>query len=222
MGSRLIHIMSMSPFVDGRILQDATRSLRPVKPTTKSSSKEGRSGRPQDETRTPIEPRAADESFHSFSAPIIGSPMTRNTTTPGEPPRKRKIKRLRLRLDDEVPWVTESHRVRRASSPARAAIRRGGREARKNESTILREMLSEKLSLRQPNGRIKKIPALEGIHRKQLELALKGDVKSAAFVLNRFAALVSGEFHGEELNADDIAVLDAFARRVQGKNDGSQ
>ena len=148
--------------------------------------------------------------------------MTRKTTTPGEPTRNRKIKRLRLRLDDEdaVGYGKPPRATR--FKPGQSGNPKGRPRGSKNESTILREMLSEKLSLRQPNGRIKKIPALEGIHRKQLELALRGDVKSAAFVLNRFAALVSGEFHGEELNADDIAVLDAFARRVQGKNNGSQ
>jgi hypothetical protein len=61
---------------------------------------------------------------------------------------------------------------------------------------------------------------LEGIHRKQAEFALKGNTKSAAFVLNRFAALVSGELQPEDLSEDDRAVLDAFARRLQGSGNG--
>jgi hypothetical protein len=47
-------------------------------------------------------------------------------------------------------------------------------------------------------------------------------VKSAVFVLNRYAALVSGELQIEELGEDDQAVLDAFARRLQGTGDGRQ
>ena len=148
--------------------------------------------------------------------------MTKNSATLSEPPQKRRIKRLRLTSDDEdsVGYGKPPRATR--FKPGQSGNPKGRPRGSKNESTILKEMLSEKLSLRQPNGRVKKIPALEGIHRKQLELALKGDVKSAAFVLNRYAALVSGELHGEELNADDRAVLDAFARRLQGTGDGSQ
>lgn len=147
--------------------------------------------------------------------------MTKKTRPPDEPPRKRKTKRLRLRLDDEdsVGYGKPPRATR--FKPGQSGNPKGRPRGSKNESTILKELLSEKLSLRQPNGRIKKIPALEGIHRKQLELALKGEVKSAAFVLNRFAVLVTGELQTEELSADDRAVLDAFAHRLQGNNNGS-
>jgi hypothetical protein len=63
---------------------------------------------------------------------------------------------------------------------------------------------------------------LEGIHRKQIELALKGDVKSAVLVLNRYGALVSGELQPEDLSEDDLAVLDAFARRLKGTGNDDQ
>jgi hypothetical protein len=99
---------------------------------------------------------------------------------------------------------------------------KGRPKGSKNESTILREVLSEKISLRQPNGRTRKIPVLEGIHRKQAEFALKGNTSSAAFVLNRYAALVSGELQPEDLSEDDRAVLDAFARRLKESGDGNQ
>ena len=82
--------------------------------------------------------------------------------------------------------------------------------------------MNEKLSLRQANGRTRKIPILEGIHRKQVELALKGDVKSAVLVLNRYGALVSGELQPEDLGEDEHAVLDAFARRLKGTGDGDK
>lgn len=145
--------------------------------------------------------------------------MTKKATPPDEPPRKRKMKRLRLDDEDAVGYGKPPRATR--FKPGQSGNPKGRPRGSKNESTILKEMLSEKLSLRQPNGRIKKIPALEGIHRKQLELALKGDVKSAAFVLNRFAVLVSGELQSEDLSADDRAVLDAFAHRLQGNKNGS-
>lgn len=139
-----------------------------------------------------------------------------------ESSQKRKIKRLRLPISSEE--AVGYGRPPRASQfkPGQSGNPKGRPKGSKNESTILKQMLNEKLSMRQPNGRVKKIPALEGIHRKQLEHALKGDVKSAAFVLNRYAALVSGELQIEELGEDDRAVLDAFARRLQGTGNAGQ
>ncbi|MEH2499837.1 hypothetical protein V1294_006316 [Bradyrhizobium sp. AZCC 1678] len=145
------------------------------------------------------------------------------------PPRKsarakQSLKRIRLRSDDgrddEVGYgkPPRSHQFKSGQS----GNPKGRPKGSKNESTILKEVLNEKLSLRQSNGRIRKIPVLEGIHRKQTELALKGEVKSAVFVLNRYAALVSGELQPEDLSEDDRAVLDAFARRLRGSNNDDQ
>ena len=148
--------------------------------------------------------------------------MTKHDLAPKKSPQKRRIKRLRLTPEsDEVVGYGKPPRATRWK-PGQSGNPKGRKKGSKNESTILKELLNEKLSLRQPNGRIKKIPALEGIHRKQLELALKGEVKSAVFVLSRYAALVSGELQIEELGEDDRAVLDAFARRLQGTGDASQ
>jgi hypothetical protein len=148
--------------------------------------------------------------------------MTTNDRASKKSSQKPKIKRLRL--TSETGEVVGYGRPPRATrfKPGQSGNPKGRPRGSKNESTILKELLNEKLSLRQPNGRIKKIPALEGVHRKQLELALRGEVKSAVFVLNRYAALVSGELQIEELSEDDRAVLDAFARRLQGTGDGSQ
>lgn len=143
--------------------------------------------------------------------------MTDDSSAQRVTPKKRKIKRLRLEddLDQEDVGYGKPPRASQFK-PGTSGNPKGRPRGSKNESTILREMLNEKLSLRQPNGRVKKIPALEGVHRKQLERALKGDVKSAAFVLNRYAALVSGELQIDDLGDDEQAVLDAFARRLQG------
>lgn len=148
--------------------------------------------------------------------------MSKTDSALKESSQKRKIKRLRLPISSEE--VVGYGRPPRASQfkPGQSGNPKGRPKGSKNESTILKQMLNEKLSMRQPNGRVKKIPALEGIHRNQLEQALKGEVKSAAFVLNRYAALVSGELQIEELGEDDRAVLDAFARRLQGTGNAGQ
>ena len=56
------------------------------------------------------------------------------------------------------------------------------------------------------------------IHRKVAEDALKGNVKSAGFLFNRYAALVSGELQPQDLSDDDREVLEAFAKRIEKKN----
>jgi hypothetical protein len=46
------------------------------------------------------------------------------------------------------------------------------------------------------------------------EDALKGNVKSAAFLLNRYGTMVSGDIRPGELGEDDQEVLDAFLHRA--------
>lgn len=134
---------------------------------------------------------------------------------------KKPLKRIRLASDDERSDEVGYGKPPRAHQfkSGQSGNPKGRPKGSKNESTILKEVLSEKISLRQPNGRTRKIPVLEGIHRKQVEFALKGNTKSAAFVLNRYAAMVSGELQPEDLSEDDRAVLDAFARRLQESGD---
>jgi hypothetical protein len=57
---------------------------------------------------------------------------------------------------------------------------------------------------------------MEGIHRKIADDALKGEIKSAAFLFNRYAALVSGELQPQDMSEDDRAVLEAFAQQASG------
>jgi Family of unknown function (DUF5681) len=152
-----------------------------------------------------------------------------NDKPKGRPPRERlppkksnktrkPQKRLRLESNDEAEDQVGYGKPPRAHQfkAGQSGNPDGRPKGSKNESTILREVMNEKLSLRQANGRTRKIPVLEGIHRRQVELALKGGVKSAILVLNRYGALVSGELQPEDLNEDEQAVLDAFARRLKG------
>jgi hypothetical protein len=92
---------------------------------------------------------------------------------------------------------------------------KGRPKGSKNESTILREILNRKIETRSGAGRPQRISVLEGILLRIAENSLKGDTKSAAFLLNRFAALVSGELQAPNLTADDREILEAFSRRIQ-------
>lgn len=100
--------------------------------------------------------------------------------------------------------------------PGQSGNPKGRPKGSKNESTILREILNRKLQISR-DGRPRKITVLEGVHLRIAEDALKGNVKSAAFLLNRYAAMVSGDIKPSELGDDDQKVLDAFARRFTSK-----
>jgi len=70
------------------------------------------------------------------------------------------------------------------------------------------------------NDRVRSISVLEGILLRIADDALKGNVKSAAFLLNRFGSMVSGELERPDLSEDDREVLEHYARRLRGRPDG--
>ena len=69
---------------------------------------------------------------------------------------------------------------------------------------------------------MRKITILEAILLRIAEDALKGNIKSAAFMLNRFAALVSGELQIHDLTDDDREVLEAFAQRIAAEQQATK
>jgi len=98
--------------------------------------------------------------------------------------------------------------------PGKSGNPKGRPKGAKNESTILRDILTRKIPNRAGGG-MRKISVLEGVHLRIADNALKGDIKSATFMLNRYAALVSGELQPQDLSDDDREVLEAFARRTK-------
>jgi Family of unknown function (DUF5681) len=106
--------------------------------------------------------------------------------------------------------------------PGQSGNPKGRPKGAKNESTILREIFQRKIESRSSNGRSRKITVFEGILLRITEDSLKGNTKSAAFLLNRYAAMVSGELQRQDLSEDDREVLEAFARRIEArrKEDG--
>lgn len=100
--------------------------------------------------------------------------------------------------------------------PGQSGNPHGRPRGAKNESTILREILNKKIANRS-GDRVHKITVLEGILLRIADDSLKGDIKSAAFLLNRFGALVSGELQPAELGEDDREILKAFTRRLEAQ-----
>jgi hypothetical protein len=132
---------------------------------------------------------------------------------------KKSLARVRLKpkiRDGDVGYgrPPRAHRFK----PGQSGNPKGRPKGAKNESTILREILERKITLRS-EGRPQKIPVLQGIHLRIAENALKGDTKSAAFLLNRYAAMVSGELQPNDVSEDDREVLEAFRQRVAARRD---
>jgi hypothetical protein len=123
-----------------------------------------------------------------------------------------RIRRQRRSREADVGYGKPPRRYR--WGPGQSGNLRGRPRGAKNESTILREILNKKIKQR-AGDRVRSITVLEGILLRITDDSLKGNIKSATFLLNRFGALVSGELKQSEVTEDDREILEAFARRIR-------
>jgi hypothetical protein len=93
---------------------------------------------------------------------------------------------------------------------------KGRPEGAKSEATILHELLQQKISLNE-RGRTRRITVLEGIMRRIAEDSLKGNIKSAAFLLNRLQAMSSGETDESGLSDDEQTVLETYLKKYRSE-----
>lgn len=100
--------------------------------------------------------------------------------------------------------------------PGQSGNPKGRPKGAKNEATILHELLNRKIPIREA-GRTRKITVLEAILLRFTEDSLKGNTKSAAFLLNRHGTLVTGEPQRAEASDDDQEILEAFAQRLMAQ-----
>jgi hypothetical protein len=101
--------------------------------------------------------------------------------------------------------------------PGRSGNPRGRPKGTKNEATILRDLLNRKINVRE-GGTSRKISILEAILLRFTEDALKGNVKTAAFLFNRYATTNTIESQSNnDISDDDRKVLDAFVQRLEAK-----
>jgi Family of unknown function (DUF5681) len=98
--------------------------------------------------------------------------------------------------------------------PGQSGNPRGRPKGSKNESTILHGILHRQITI-QDGGRSRQVTILEAMLTRFAQDSLKGNVKSAAFLLNRYGTLVSGEIQHAELNGDDQVVLEAALARLK-------
>jgi hypothetical protein len=102
--------------------------------------------------------------------------------------------------------------------PGQSGNPRGRRKGLKNEATILRELLNRKIDIRQ-GGTVRKITVLEAILLRFTEDALKGNIKTAGFLFNRYAAS-QGDVpaRNDTITDEDRQVLETFVRQFDNQN----
>ena len=101
-----------------------------------------------------------------------------------------------------------------SSSQAQAVIRKAAQKGAKSEATILQGLLQQKIGLNE-RGKTRKITLHEAILRRIAEDCLKGNIKSAAFLLNRYHAMSAGEPDEAGLSEDEKIVLETYLRDFQ-------
>jgi Family of unknown function (DUF5681) len=98
--------------------------------------------------------------------------------------------------------------------PGESGNPRGRPKNTKNEATILRNLLNRRVEARE-GGKARKITILEAILLRFAEEALKGNTKTAAFLLDRYANRPTTEAETDELSPSDREVLDHFVERIK-------
>jgi Family of unknown function (DUF5681) len=127
----------------------------------------------------------------------------------------KKIRRIRIREKRDQEEVGYGKPPRATQfKPGQSGNPKGRPKGAKSENTILQELLSHKVGITE-RGKTRKIVLMEAILRKIAEDCLKGNIKSAAFLLNRYHAVVSGQIAQTEISQDDRKVLDDFISEMK-------
>jgi Family of unknown function (DUF5681) len=105
--------------------------------------------------------------------------------------------------------------------PGRSGNPKGRPKGAKNEDTILFEIMNRPIEIRE-GGRARKISVLAAILLKFAESALRGDPKSAAFLLNRYGLAERNAPQTDGLNQDDRELLDSYIRDLKPKMKGTK
>jgi hypothetical protein len=105
--------------------------------------------------------------------------------------------------------------------PGQSGNPKGRPKGAKNETTILYEIMNRPIEIREA-GKARKISVLAAILLKFAESALKGDPKSAAFLLNRYGLAERKAPEPEGLDQDDRELLDSYVQSLNTKMKGKK
>jgi hypothetical protein len=102
--------------------------------------------------------------------------------------------------------------VKHQFKPGESGNKNGRKKGAKNMATILRELLNQKISVTK-NGKIQKIPFIRGIILKIMEEALKGNTKTAAWLIDRYEEIQTNDSASSfALAEDDLAIIERFRK----------
>jgi hypothetical protein len=103
--------------------------------------------------------------------------------------------------------------------PGQSGNRKGRPKGAKNTSTLLREILDRKVEMR-IRGKSRKVSVREAILTRFAESALKGDIKPAAFLLQRYDISDTGSEHANDTAMqDDEEIIKAFFEDLKSKGE---
>jgi hypothetical protein len=100
--------------------------------------------------------------------------------------------------------------------PGKSGNPKGRPTGAKSEATILQDLLQHKIGLSE-RGKTRRITLHEAILRRIAEDCLKGNTKSAAFLLNRYHAMTSNEPDESGLSDDEQTVLETYLEKYQSE-----
>lgn len=114
----------------------------------------------------------------------------------------------------DIPYETGYGRPpkRHQFKPGQSGNREGRRKGRKNNATLLREILDRKISIR-VEGKIRKLSIREVMLTRFAEAGLKGDIKSASYLLQRDDMVEAGSQQlSETVSQDEQEIIEAYLK----------
>jgi hypothetical protein len=118
-----------------------------------------------------------------------------------------------LRYDTGYGKPPNQHRFR----PGQSGNPKGRPTGAKNTATLLREILDRKIEVR-TGSTVRKISVREAMLTRFTESALKGDTKSAAFLLQRYDTPETSDEHATNgAAADEHEIIDAYVQAYLNK-----
>ncbi len=98
--------------------------------------------------------------------------------------------------------------------PGQSGNPRGRPKGAKSETDILNALLNRKITVHE-HGRTRQITVMDGAYRAITQKALQGDLKAAAFLLNRKSQIDQNSAAApSEMSDDDKAVLNSYIRQI--------